>query len=66
MKWHWRERLFPRRVASLQYAHWLPVEAGAVLGITAFQSGILVACESGVWQLRQDYVDMRFTIEKIL
>lgn len=63
----WLSRLLPRRVHDVQYAHWLPIKAGAVLGIAQFQGGLLIACEGGVWHLGQaSYGSSDFVIEQVL
>ena len=49
-----------------RYVSWLPIRAGAVLGVAPCQGDILIACENGVWVLRRDYVDMQFVIEQVL
>lgn len=60
------QRLIPHRVRDVKYAHWLPVEAGAVLGVAQYQDGILIACEGGVWLLGRNYVTMDYFIEQVL
>lgn len=63
----WLSRVFPRRVVEVKkYASWLPLRAGAVLGIENFQGVLLIACEHGVWRLRGTLQYDDLIVEQIL
>jgi len=64
----WLSQLFPRRLRDVKYASWLPYHAGAVLGIAQYHDGILIACEGGVYRLRNACYgsDSDFVIERVL
>lgn len=56
----------PDYTPRVKHASWLPIRAGAVLGVAPCNGDIVIACEGGVWLLRRDYVDMQFVIERVL
>jgi hypothetical protein len=62
------QKLIPRSVRDVKYAAWLPWRAGAVLGIAQYQDGLLIACEGGVFRLRNTCYgsDSDFVIEQVM